>query len=454
MNTISPTPVIILLALTIIAVLVWRLLASRGLVDQVGRLTDERDHERNRAARLETENRALEKSAWNAEARATAAEGALEETGKDGEDHGWLWSVYASAFMGIAHLDHSGRIIEANQGLRAILELKAEALDGMSFLDLVVAEDQSMLADVLDDATGPLTFELRLCLGDHRMRWCKLSVSGIAPDAHGEATLLILVEDIQDRKELALALEDRARELGRSNKELEQFALTASHDLNEPLDKIVAFGKLLEEESRGKVGEEGEEYLGYMTSAAGRMQNLISSLFELAQVTVKAHPFEAVDMNALMEEILIDYRLRIEETKAEVTVGSLPVVYGDAVQLAQLMQSLLGNALKFHFPDAAPVLTISGKDGMMVDDPDHPGQQRRMCRFSVKDQGIGFDSLNDERIFNAFQRLHPKGHYEGTGIGLAICRKIVERHGGYIFARSKPGEGAEFRVVLPSPPAV
>ncbi|MDJ0835104.1 MAG: ATP-binding protein [Acidobacteriota bacterium] len=437
---------------TILAVIVFvlgrRLLAVRGERD---RLEGKLAAESNRANRLENENRQLEKSAWKAEARASAAEETLEALKQEQPeaDCGWLESVYASDFMGIAHLDKAGRIIEANQGLRVILELEAEALDGLLFTDLVLEEDRHFLADLPDPLTEVHYFEVRLCSGEHRECWCKISVSGIAADFRSEASLLVMIEDIQDRKELALALEKRARELARSNKELEQFALIASHDLNEPLNKIVAFGRLLEDECRDRVSKEGEEYLGYMISAAGRMQNLITSLFQLAQVTVKTHPFQPVDMNALVEDVLADFRFRIEETEAKITVDPLPVVYGDAVQLTQLVQNLVGNALKFHFPDTPPVVHISSRQEVMIDDPAYPGRKRRMCRLSVKDQGIGFDSLNDERLFNAFQRLHPKGHYEGAGIGLAICRKIVERHDGYIFARSKPGSGAEFRVVLP-----
>jgi len=268
-----------------------------------------------------------------------------------------------------------------------------------------------------------------------------------------------LEERVRERTAQLQAVNER---LEVSNRELEDFATVASHDLQEPLRKIRAFGDRLGQKTAA-LGVEGLDYLRRMQNAAGRMQNLINDLLAFARVTTKAQPFEAVDLSSVASEVLADLEARVQETGARVTVEPLPTIEADPLQMRQLLQNLLGNALKFVKPGVTPVIRL-GAGVIESRDPAEPsvgggngdgtpassgGGPDRVELF-VQDNGIGFDEKYLDRIFNVFQRLHGRGQYEGTGIGLAVCRKIAERHGGSITATSRPGEGATFHVRLPA----
>jgi len=230
--------------------------------------------------------------------------------------------------------------------------------------------------------------------------------------------------------------------LQHSNRELEDFAYVASHDLQEPLRKIQAFGDRLRSKEAGTFSAEGLDYLTRMQSAAGRMQTLINNLLDFSRVTTKARPFAPVALENIAAEVIHDLEVRIQELSATVKVTNLPVVDADPLQMRQLLQNLISNALKFMRAGEPPVIEISGRlDGAYGEDV--------RCIVEVRDNGIGFDEKYAERIFTIFERLHGRGTYEGTGIGLAICRKIVERHGGTISASSEPGKGSSFMFVLP-----
>jgi light-regulated signal transduction histidine kinase (bacteriophytochrome) len=230
--------------------------------------------------------------------------------------------------------------------------------------------------------------------------------------------------------------------LNRSNQELQDFAYVASHDLQEPLRKIQAFGNLLEEEYGDKLGD-GKDYLRRMRSAAARMSALIEDILSFSRVTTKGRSFTPVDLNKVAVEVLEDLETRIEDTGATIHIEKLPTIDADAMQVRQLLQNLIANALKFHKPDVAPVVKISSLTEISQRD------RRKLCTITIQDNGVGFDEKYLDRIFAVFQRLHSRDSYEGTGIGLAVCRKIVERHGGTISATSKPGHGAAFIVSLP-----
>jgi light-regulated signal transduction histidine kinase (bacteriophytochrome) len=249
--------------------------------------------------------------------------------------------------------------------------------------------------------------------------------------------------DITERKRAERALQQRAQELARSNTELEQFASVASHDLQEPLRKILAFGDRLKRKCGETLGAEGRDYLERMQNAASRMQILIHDLLSLSRVSSNSQPFAVVDLAEVVRTVVSDLEARIEQLGAHVEVGALPVITADRVQIAQLLQNLVGNGLKFHKRGESPVVKVHGEllDG--------PSGSRGLCRIVVEDNGIGFDEKYLDRIFEVFQRLHGRNEYEGTGIGLAICRKIVERHGGGLTATSSPGMGAKFIVTLP-----
>ena len=242
-----------------------------------------------------------------------------------------------------------------------------------------------------------------------------------------------------------------AEMLAQSNRELQDFASVASHDLQEPLRKIQAFGDRLKQKCEGQLSEAGSDYLGRMLNAASRMQTLINDLLMFSRVTTKAQPFSKVDLNVIARDVLSDLEVRIEQTGGSVEVSGLPVIDADPLQMRQLFQNLIANALKFRKPDQPSVVKIFAESNSQIaEGATWTLTNDETWQISVADNGIGFDEKYLDRIFTVFQRLHGRNTYEGTGVGLAVCRRIVERHNGHITARSKPGQGATFIVILPS----
>ncbi|MBW4570058.1 MAG: PAS domain-containing protein [Tolypothrix carrinoi HA7290-LM1] len=240
-----------------------------------------------------------------------------------------------------------------------------------------------------------------------------------------------------------LEQETRQRqELARSNDELQQFAFIASHDLQEPLRKIKTFGDRLKATCGDAFTAQGRDYLERMQNAAQRMQSLIEDLLTLSRVTTRAQPFVSVNLAQVTQEVLSDLEVTIQQSGACVEVGEFATVTADPLQMRQLLQNLIGNALKFHRPEEVPFVKIYTEASRAINGSE-------FCHIVVEDRGIGFDEKYIDRIFNVFQRLHGRSEYDGTGIGLAICRKIAERHNGSITAQSQPGHGAKFIVTLP-----
>ena len=253
-------------------------------------------------------------------------------------------------------------------------------------------------------------------------------------------------------------LHELTRRLRQSNSELEEFASVASHDLQEPLRKIRAFGDRLAAKAGDGLDETSRDYLHRMLHAAERMSVLINDLLTFSRITSKAQTFRPVDLNEVVRGVLTDLEARSEELGATVEVGDLPTLDADPLQMRQLMQNLIGNAMKFHREGIPPRVSITAEVGNHIDAPPRPTDVGRVdtvlpdagfVRISVADNGIGFDEKYLDRIFEVFQRLHGRTTYSGTGIGLAICRKIARRHGGDITATSAEGEGATFLVTLP-----
>ncbi|HAA27757.1 MAG TPA: histidine kinase [Cyanobacteria bacterium UBA8553] len=239
-------------------------------------------------------------------------------------------------------------------------------------------------------------------------------------------------------------------ELARSNAELQQFASIASHDLQEPLRKIQAFSNRLKDKYSEVLTEQGRDYLERMHNAALRMQNLINDLLTLSRVTTKAQPFVPVNLAQVTQEVLSDLEVCIQQNRGHVDVGELPTIDADPIQMRQLLQNLISNALKFHRKEEPHVVKIYSQRMERQDNlPTGGSPVGEYCQIIVEDNGIGFDEKYLDRIFNVFQRLHSRSEYEGTGMGLAICRKIAERHGGSITAESTLGQGAKFIVTLP-----
>ena len=244
---------------------------------------------------------------------------------------------------------------------------------------------------------------------------------------------------ITQRERAEAELRQRSEELARSNAELEQFASVASHDLQAPLRRITAFGELLEADAGPGLNETARDHLARMRKAAARMQRLVDGLLAYARVTARGKPFGTVRLATVVQQAVEDLASRIEESHGRVEVGDLPTVRADELQMYQLFQNLIGNALKFVAPGAAPVVHVAAR-------PAASG----LVEITVSDNGIGFEEAELKELFKPFHRLHSEEEYPGSGIGLAVCQKIALRHGGTITAHSRPGAGATFVVALPA----
>jgi len=269
---------------------------------------------------------------------------------------------------------------------------------------------------------------------------------------HGAPVMSFFFRDISARKKAEIEQAHYAAELERSNSELEQFAYVASHDLQEPLRKIRTFSDRLLLKQAEKLDEEGRDSLHRMHNAAARMQSLIDGLLALSRVTTKGQKYEKVDLARVAAEVVSDLEVQIKQVNGRVELEKLPAVQADPLQMHQLFQNLIANGLKFHRDEEPPVVKVSGRYLPGREDRKPGRLSNEQCRIVVEDNGIGFDEKYSKRIFGIFQRLHPRDVYEGTGIGLAICRRIVEQHDGTINAHSVPGKGSTFEVVLPVVP--
>lgn len=243
-------------------------------------------------------------------------------------------------------------------------------------------------------------------------------------------------ELMEHRSHLEDEIKARTEELSRSNKELEQFAYIASHDLQEPLRMVASYVQLLERRYKNKLDKNALEFIAYAVDGATRMKRLINDLLTYSRVGTRKKPFLATDCSKVVDQTLSDLEMSIKENGAVVTRGTLPTVMADDTQLAQLFLNLIGNAIKFRGKES-PSVHISVKEN-----------EEAYC-FTVRDNGIGIETQHADRIFQVFQRLHTKAEYPGTGIGLAVCKKIVERHGGRIWVISKAGEGSTFYFTIP-----
>ena len=257
---------------------------------------------------------------------------------------------------------------------------------------------------------------------------------------------MIVAQDVTERREYERKLEE-------SNERLEQFAYAASHDLQEPLRMVSSYLQLLEQRYADELGEDGREFIQFAVDGAGRMREMIDGLLEYSRVDTRGDPFEPVDLNRVLEDVREDLQVRVEQSDAEITVADLPRVEGDTGQLRQVVQNLLDNAIEYS-GDGPPRIRVSARrnapDQGPPTDPPRSVSERNEWVLSVSDRGIGIDPDDADRVFDVFQRLHARNEHEGTGIGLALCERVVERHGGEIWVESEPGEGSTFSFTLPA----
>lgn len=395
------------------------------------RLQDDLD-KRNRSERALTQKRQeLESSKSVLELHVQARKEQLQQLQRRYE------LILNSAGEGICGLDLEGRATFANPTVAKLTGWPLSELPGKTEQEIFFHNRPAGAETAVGESPDEQVFYRR----DGTAYPVEVIKTPISENGQVEGSVLVF-KDITERKRVEETLAQRAAELTRSNAELEQFAFVASHDLQEPLRKIQAFGDRLKVKCAETQNPEAHDYLERMQNAATRMRTLINDLLAFSRVIRSSEPFVPVDLAHVTKEVLGDLEVRIEKTGAKIEVGRLPTIEADPMQLRQLMLNLLSNALKFQAPGNVPLVKIAARTfNALSGEP--------LCELSVQDNGIGFDEKYLDKMFAVFQRLHGRSEYEGTGVGLAVCRRIVDRHHGRIVASSRPGQGATFVVTLP-----
>jgi signal transduction histidine kinase len=346
--------------------------------------------------------------------------------------------------------------VEWTDGMFELLEydeLSSEQVTNQFFLKHVHPEHQEQLQQALQNAIAlKIPFEnefvIKTRTGKEKFVFTKAKP---LLDKDGNVRKLVgITRDITAKKNFENELERNIRELNRSNKELEEFAYVASHDLHEPLRKVLTFSERLKGRFGLALGEDGKVYLDRICASADSMRSLIDNLLEFSKISRGTRSFIKCDLNDVLKHVLSDQELRIEETSTVLQIKDLPSIEAVPSELKQLFNNLIGNALKFRKKDIPPIIKIVCKKLSHKEKSDLLLPFNRVFyAVNIQDNGIGFESVYAEKIFEIFQRLHGKAEYAGSGIGLAICKKIVDNHDGIIYATSEPGVGSVFSVILP-----
>ncbi len=361
-----------------------------------------------------------------------------EEALRESEEQ--LRSVLENSMDAIVLTDpeSGGRILAANPAACRLLGWAEEELVGLdrnAIVDLADPRLATLMRErARDGAAGTeLTYRRR-----DGSTFPGEVTTALFTDGLGRVRAVSIIRDVSERKEAELGLARYAEQLKQSNEELQRFAYVASHDLQEPLRSIVSFSQLLEKRYRGKLDADADEFIGFIIEGGTRMQRLIRDLLQVSRVETGAKPLAPTDATAVVNDAVRSIDAALCEAGATVTIGDLPAVMADAAQLEQVFANLIGNAVKYRHPDRLPAIRIEGRrlDGMV--------------EFAVADNGIGIEEEYFDRIFEMFRRLHTHDQYEGTGIGLAVVKRIVERHGGTVRVESVLGEGTTFLFTLPA----
>ena len=340
-------------------------------------------------------------------------------------------------------LDHEFRVTQANRAFYRTFRVEPADTIGRVLFTLGdgqwdIAPLRELLRDKLAVAPQLSDFDVDHVFPGIGRKIMLLNARLVSQGPHLPRIILLAIEDITERRLTEWRLAAQHRELQRSNAALDEYASVASHDLQEPLRKILSFGDRLTTSLGPALDGDSRHNLERMIDAATRMRTLVGDLLTYSQVTTRVPTFSATDLSGVARDVVADLETVVSETGGRVEIGELPGIDADALQMRQLLQNLLGNALKYRRVDVPPFVRLGSTR------PDG-----RHCAIVVEDNGIGFSQEHAEKIFRMFERLHARAQYGGSGIGLAICRRIAERHGGTIAATSSIGQGAVFTVTLP-----
>lgn len=371
----------------------------------------------------------------------------LHNNSLSGDDFSHLKSAIDEAAI-VAITDSHGVITYVNKKFCAISKYSENELIGRTH-SLINSQyhPKDFFADMWRTISSGKVWEgeIRNRAKDGTHYWVHTSIVPFMGDNGKPAKYVSVRYEITERKLAEEKLHIYAKKLEVSNRELQDFASVAAHDLQEPLRKIQTFSDRLKTKAKDTLPDEAVDYVNRIQSSAHRMHLLINDLLSYSRVTTKAQPFTAISLNSVISQVVSELEIRLEQSQGNVVWHELPMIEADPMQLHQLFLNLIGNALKFRRADVRPEVKIEAK----IIDPSPLGRAGKACEITVEDNGIGFDEKYLDRIFTIFQRLHGRHEFEGTGIGLAICRKIVDRHGGTITAKSREGSGSKFIVTLP-----
>ncbi|WP_031525452.1 ATP-binding protein [Dyadobacter crusticola] len=353
---------------------------------------------------------------------------------------------------GAVTLNREGTVLYCNSMFAEMVGMPLSSVVGSSLHVFIAADFQEAFENLISNGWKEDT-KMELCIQQNdKSIPCQLSVATL--DLDGRESLSVIVTDLsfqkhtqKQLKENYKRLEETNAQLEASNHDLQQFASVASHDLQEPLRKILIFSNLLATTYGKEANPEAKQYLEKISASSLRMRNMVNDILKYSRLSSAQINPELFELRELIREIEDDYEILIEEKKVRLVVGELPAIEGNRAQIKQVFQNLISNSIKFANPAATPVIKISATSEINSSTPDQA--EIPVCCIVVEDNGIGFDMQYQEKIFSLFERLNTKESYEGSGIGLSVTKKIIEKHGGQISAESKEGAGARFTIVLP-----